>query len=98
MQIMEGDVIRTIRDNHQYLFHYHTAGSPGRNELDENQELFYPAVLRASKATGSTGWVGQGFTPGRTRSPKRHASATCSRRPTRRAPITSDRFQENFRG
>ena len=42
MQIEEGDIIRTIRDNHQYFGHYHTAGVPGRNEIEENQELFYP--------------------------------------------------------
>jgi hydroxypyruvate isomerase len=65
MQIMEGDVIRTIRDNHQYLFHYHTAGNPGRNELDENQELFYPAIMRAIKETGFQGYVGQEFVPRR---------------------------------
>jgi hydroxypyruvate isomerase len=65
MQIMEGDVIRTIRDNHQYLFHYHTAGNPGRNELDENQELFYPAIMRAIKETGFQGYVGQEFVPKR---------------------------------
>jgi hydroxypyruvate isomerase len=65
MQIMEGDVIRTIRDNHQYLFHYHTAGNPGRNELDESQELFYPAIMRAIKETGFTGYVGQEFVPRR---------------------------------
>ena len=47
MQIMEGDVIRTIRDNHQYIGHYHTAGVPGRHELDETQELQYPAIMRA---------------------------------------------------
>ena len=47
MQIMEGDVIRTIRDNITYIDHFHTAGNPGRNDLDENQELFYPAIMRA---------------------------------------------------
>ena len=65
MQIMEGDVIRTIRDNHQHLFHYHTAGNPGRHELDENQELFYPAIMRAIKETGFQGYVGQEFIPTR---------------------------------
>ncbi len=43
MQIMEGDVIRTIRDYHQYFAHYHTAGNPGRNEIDDSQELNYRA-------------------------------------------------------
>ena len=47
MQIMEGDVIRTIRDNQQYIAHYHTAGVPGRHEIDDTQELYYPAVFRA---------------------------------------------------
>jgi hydroxypyruvate isomerase len=65
MQIMEGDVIRTIRDNQQYFGHYHTAGNPGRNELDENQELFYPAIMRAIKETGFTGFVAQEFIPTR---------------------------------
>jgi len=65
MQIMEGDVIRTIRDNHQYIGHYHTAGNPGRNELDENQELFYPAIMRAIRETGFTGFVAQEFIPTR---------------------------------
>ena len=65
MQIMEGDVIRTIRDNHQYIGHYHTAGNPGRNELDETQELFYPAIMRAIKETGFTGFVAQEFIPTR---------------------------------
>ena len=47
MQIMEGDLVHTIRDNHQHIAHYHTAGVPGRHEIDESQELFYPAVMRA---------------------------------------------------
>src|SRR5699024_4002949 len=47
MQIMEGDVIRTIQDNHQYIAHYHTGGGPGRNEIDDTQELNYPAIIRA---------------------------------------------------
>jgi hydroxypyruvate isomerase len=63
MQIMEGDVIRTIRDSHAYIGHYHTAGNPGRNEIDETQELYYPAIMRAIKATGFTGFVGQEFVP-----------------------------------
>jgi hydroxypyruvate isomerase len=45
--------------------HYHTAGNPGRNELDENQELFYPAIMRAIKETGFQGYVGQEFVPKR---------------------------------
>jgi len=63
MQINEGDVIRTIRDHHQYFGHYHTAGVPGRNEIDETQELFYPAIMRAILATGFTDYVAQEFIP-----------------------------------
>ncbi|MCY4171957.1 MAG: TIM barrel protein [Bacteroidetes bacterium] len=66
MQVMEGDVIRTIRDNHQYIGHYHTAGNPGRNEIDHTQELNYPAIMRAIVDTGFTGYVGQEFIPTRT--------------------------------
>ncbi len=62
-QVMEGDVIRTIRNHHQHIGHYHTAGNPGRNELDENQELYYPAIMRAILETGYTGIVGQEFIP-----------------------------------
>ncbi len=65
MQIMEGDVIRTIRDNHRYLYHYHTGGNPGRNEIDETQELNYAAIMRAILATGYKGHVGQEFIPKR---------------------------------
>jgi hydroxypyruvate isomerase len=65
MQIMEGDVIRTIRDNHQYISHYHTAGVPGRNEIDESQELFYPPIVRAIVETGYDGYLGQEFVPTR---------------------------------
>lgn len=61
MQISEGDVIRTIRDNHIYFGHYHTAGVPGRHEIDESQELYYPAILRAIHETGYTGFVAQEF-------------------------------------
>lgn len=62
-QVMEGDVIRTIRDHHQHIGHYHTAGNPGRNELDDDQELYYPAIMRAILETGYTGIVGQEFIP-----------------------------------
>jgi len=65
MQIMEGDVIRTITDNHAYFAHYHTGGVPGRHEIDDGQELFYPAIMRAIKATGYTGFVSQEFVPAR---------------------------------
>ena len=63
MQIDEGDVIRTIKDNHQYIAHYHTAGVPGRHELDELQELNYPAIMKAILATGFKGYVAQEFIP-----------------------------------
>ncbi|MDQ3675098.1 MAG: TIM barrel protein [Gemmatimonadota bacterium] len=68
MQIMEGDVIRTIRDNRQYIGHYHTAGVPGRHEIDASQELYYPAIARAIAETGFTGYVAQEFIP--TRDPR----------------------------
>ncbi len=64
-QIMEGDIIRTIRDYHQYIGHYHTGGNPGRNEIDETQELYYPAIMRAIVETGYKGYVGHEFTPTR---------------------------------
>jgi hydroxypyruvate isomerase len=78
MQIMEGDVIRTIRDNHEFIAHYHTGGVPGRHELDETQELNYGAVARAIAATGFTGYVAHEFVP--TRDPLtslRQAVAIC---------------------
>ncbi|MGH7959724.1 MAG: hydroxypyruvate isomerase family protein [Opitutaceae bacterium] len=67
MQIMEGDVIRTLKDNAAYIGHYHTAGNPGRNEfeLQDQQELYYPPIMRAIKATGFKGFVGQEFLPKR---------------------------------
>lgn len=67
MQIMEGDVIRTIRDNHKFIGHYHTAGNPGRNEFapGDVQELNYPAIMQAIKETGFKGFVGQEFVPKR---------------------------------
>lgn len=63
MQIDEGDIIRTIRDNHQYIGHYHTAGVPGRHEIDERQELYYPAIMEAIVDTGFKGYVAQEFIP-----------------------------------
>lgn len=65
MQIMEGDVIHTIRDFHPYIAHYHTGGVPGRNEIDETQELFYPAIMQAVVDTGFKGFVAQEFIPKR---------------------------------
>ncbi|SFC61401.1 hydroxypyruvate isomerase [Flagellimonas taeanensis] len=61
MQIQEGDIIRSIRNYHPYFGHYHTAGVPGRNEIDETQELYYPAIIRAIHETGFTGYVAQEF-------------------------------------
>ncbi|HEY4155082.1 MAG TPA: TIM barrel protein [Puia sp.] len=63
MQIDEGDVIRTIEDNYEYLGHYHTGGVPGRHEIDETQELYYPAIMRAILKTGFRGYVAQEFIP-----------------------------------
>jgi hydroxypyruvate isomerase len=63
MQIDEGDVIRTIQDNNAYLGHYHTGGVPGRHEIDESQELYYPAIMKAIVATGFKGYVAQEFIP-----------------------------------
>ena len=63
MQIDEGDVIRTIKNNHQYFSHYHTAGVPGRNEIDQTQELYYPAIMKAILSTGFKGYVAQEFIP-----------------------------------
>jgi hydroxypyruvate isomerase len=63
MQVDEGNVIQTINDNHQYLGHYHTAGVPGRHEIGESQELYYPAIMRAIVKTGFKGYVAQEFIP-----------------------------------
>ncbi len=63
MQIMEGDIIRNIQDYHQYFGHYHTGGNPGRNEINDTQELFYPAIMKAILATGFKGYVAQEFIP-----------------------------------
>ncbi len=64
-QIMEGDVIRTIRENKDYIGHYHTGGNPGRNEIDETQELYYPAIMKAIAETGYQGYVAHEFVPKR---------------------------------
>jgi hydroxypyruvate isomerase len=63
MQIMEGDIIRTIRKNHECFGHYHTGGNPGRNEIDETQELNYSAIMKAIVEVGYKGFVGQEFIP-----------------------------------
>ena len=65
MQIMEGDIIATIKDRHQYFSHYHTGGVPGRAEIDETQELYYPAIMKAIVETGYDGYVAQEFIPKR---------------------------------
>ena len=65
MQIMEGDVIRTMRDNKEYIGHIHTGGVPGRNEIDESQELYYPAIMKAIADMGFKGYVAQEFIPKR---------------------------------
>jgi hydroxypyruvate isomerase len=64
-QIMEGDIISTIRNYHEYIAHYHTGGNPGRNEIDETQELYYPAIMRAIAETGYNGYVAHEFIPKR---------------------------------
>lgn len=65
MQIMEGDVIRTLRAHKEHIGHYHTGGNPGRNEIDDTQELNYPAIMKAILESGYTGFVGQEFIPKR---------------------------------
>ncbi|HNU28459.1 MAG TPA: TIM barrel protein [Sedimentisphaerales bacterium] len=64
-QIMEGNIIDTLRRNKDYIGHYHTGGNPGRNEIDDTQELYYPAILRAIAETGFTGYVAHEFVPKR---------------------------------
>ena len=61
MQIMEGDIIRTIKRDHQYFGHYHTAGNPGRNEIDETQEIYYPPIVKAILETGYKGYFCKEF-------------------------------------
>ncbi len=63
VQIMQGDIIARIRQFHDYIGHYHTAGVPGRNDLDDQQELSYAPIMRAIAETGYTGYVGQEFIP-----------------------------------
>jgi hydroxypyruvate isomerase len=65
MQIMEGDVIRTIVENWDYIAHFHTGGNPGRNEIDESQELNYTAICKAIVEKGFTGFIAQEFIPKR---------------------------------
>jgi hydroxypyruvate isomerase len=78
MQIMEGDIIRTIQTYHPYFAHYHTAGNPGRHEIDETQELYYPAIVQAILATGYRDFLGQEFSPlGDTIAALRNAFTLC---------------------
>jgi hydroxypyruvate isomerase len=63
MQIMEGDLIRTIQVNHEFIGHYHTADNPGRNDLTGNQEINYAAVLQAIRDTGYDGYLTHEFVP-----------------------------------
>jgi hydroxypyruvate isomerase len=63
MQIMEGDVVRTIRENAQHIAHYHTGGVPGRNEIDSSQELNYGRVARAIVDSGFSGFLAHEFVP-----------------------------------
>jgi hydroxypyruvate isomerase len=67
MQIDEGNVISTIKNNFQYISHYHTAGVPGRNELGDNQELYYPAIVKAIVSTGFKGYIAHEFLPTKTK-------------------------------
>ncbi len=62
-QIMEGDIIRTIATHNEYIGHYHTGGVPGRNDIDDTQELYYPAIMKAILKTGYTGYVAHEFVP-----------------------------------
>jgi len=63
MQIMESDLVRTIGEYHEHIGHYHTGGNPGRNEIDERQEIYYPAVVATIRATGYEGYLGPDFQP-----------------------------------
>ena len=81
MQIMEGDIISTIGKYHSYISHYHTGGCPGRNEIDDSQELYYPAIMDAILETDYQGYVAQEFVPKGTNPIDSLAAAiqTCSR-------------------
>ena len=63
VQVMHGDVIRRMRQVADFIGHVHTAGNPGRGELDDRQEIHYPGVMRALKETGYSGFVGHEFIP-----------------------------------
>ncbi|GIV32406.1 MAG: hydroxypyruvate isomerase [Saprospiraceae bacterium] len=80
MQIMEGDIIATIRKYKDYIAHFHTGGVPGRHELDETQELYYPAIARAIAETGFSGYIAQEFIPSKPDkiASLKHGVAMCS--------------------
>jgi hydroxypyruvate isomerase len=79
MQVMEGDLIETIRTNSRWFHHYHTGGVPGRNELDSRQEINYPAVMRAILDSGFNGIIGHEFLPtGNPTEALRQAFAVCN--------------------
>ena len=63
MQVQEGDVIATLKENIQYIAHIHTAGVPGRNEIDESQELYYPPIMQAIVDLKYEGYVAHEYTP-----------------------------------
>ena len=63
MQIMEGDIIRSIQSNHKYFGHYHTGGNPGRHEIDHTQEIYYPPIAKAIAESGFDGYVAHEFLP-----------------------------------
>ena len=65
MQIMEGDIIRTMKENIEYIGHIHTGGNPGRNEIDDSQEINYKAIMMALTETKYDGWVAHEFVPKR---------------------------------
>ena len=65
VQIMDGDVISRIRQYKDYIGHYHTAGNPGRGELDDKQEINYPAIMKEIVKSGYKGYVGHEFVPTR---------------------------------
>lgn len=79
MQIMEGDIIHTIRAHHPFFAHYHTAGNPGRQDMDDTQEINYPPIFQAIAETGYTGYIGHEFIPrGDTLLALKHAYNLCS--------------------
>ena len=63
VQVMQGDIITRIRETNEYIGHYHTAGVPGRGDLDDTQEINYPPIMREIVKTGYQGFVGQEFIP-----------------------------------